>query len=84
MLYKKLILMKTILLTSMLSFVAFFAQAQKFAYVDSDYILKNIPSYQDAQKALDELSVKWQNQIEAKYSLKLTKCTKPTKQSKFY
>lgn len=60
--------MKTILLTSLLSFAAFFAQAQKFAYVDSDYILKNIPSYQDAQKALDELSVKWQNQIEAKYT----------------
>ena len=44
------------------------AYAQKFAYVDTDYILENIPAYAEAQKELDELSVKWQNQIEAKYA----------------
>lgn len=42
--------------------------AQKFAYVDTDYILDNIPEYKEAQKQLDELSVQWQKQIEAKYS----------------
>jgi outer membrane protein len=45
-----------------------FTHAQKFAFVDSDYILENIPDYQAAQKELDQLSVKWQNQIEAKYA----------------
>ena len=42
--------------------------SQKFAYVDTDYILENIPEYQEAQKQLDELSVQWQKQIEAKYA----------------
>ncbi len=42
--------------------------AQKFAFVDSEYILGQIPSYQEAQKALDDLSVRWQEQIEGKYT----------------
>jgi len=42
--------------------------AQRFAYVDSEYILSQIPSYAEAQKALDELSVRWQEQIEGKYA----------------
>ena len=32
------------------------AMAQKFAFVDSDYILKNIPSYNAAQQELDKAS----------------------------
>jgi outer membrane protein len=43
------------------------AQAQKYAYVDSQYILDNIPEYQDAQDELDDISQKWQKEIEAKY-----------------
>jgi len=38
--------------------------AQKFAYVDSDYILERVPEYQSAQDQLDKLSVNWQNEIE--------------------
>lgn len=41
--------------------------AQKFAYVDADYILQNIPEYKAAQKQIDQLSVDWQKDIEAKY-----------------
>lgn len=41
--------------------------SQRFAYVDSDYILENIPAYQEAQKELDATSVRWQKQIEEKY-----------------
>lgn len=33
-------------------------QAQKFAYVDTEYILKNIPEYTDAQEELNTLSQK--------------------------
>ena len=40
---------------------------QKFAYVDSDYILNNIPEYGDAQEELNALSVKWQNEVKAIY-----------------
>lgn len=40
---------------------------QKFAYVDSDYILSNIPEYADAQEELNALSTKWKNEIKAIY-----------------
>lgn len=42
--------------------------AQKWVYVDTDYILKNIPEYNAAQQELDKLSVQWQQEIEAKYA----------------
>ena len=41
--------------------------AQKYAYIDSEYILSNVPEYQDAQNQMDELSEKWQKEIEAKF-----------------
>jgi outer membrane protein len=42
--------------------------AQKFAFVDTDYILNNIPSYKAAQDQIDKLSADWQKEVEAKYS----------------
>jgi len=42
--------------------------AQKYAYIDSDYILKNVPEYQDAQAQMDDLSEKWQKEIEVKFN----------------
>lgn len=44
----------------------FSVSAQKFAYVDTQYILDNIPEYKMAQNQLDELSKKWQKEIELK------------------
>jgi len=44
------------------------ASAQRFAYVDTDYILENIPQYNDKQSQLDEISVQWQGEIEALYT----------------
>jgi outer membrane protein len=41
--------------------------AQKFAYVDSDYILGQIPKYKQAQSELDKISAGWQKEIEAKF-----------------
>lgn len=40
---------------------------QKLAYVDSDYILNNIPEYGDAQEELNALSNQWQNEVKAIY-----------------
>lgn len=42
--------------------------AQKYAFVDSDYILENIPEYQDALDILDEFSISWQKEIEEKFA----------------
>lgn len=46
----------------------FAASAQKFAYVDSQYILSKIPEYKAAQDQINEISIQWQKEIEAKYS----------------
>lgn len=42
--------------------------AQKIGYIDSEYILSNIPEYKAAQAEMDKISVDWQKEIEAKYS----------------
>jgi outer membrane protein len=39
------------------------AQAQKFGYVDTDYILGQMTEYKAAQKQLNELSSKWENDL---------------------
>ncbi len=50
------------------SFLPLKNYAQKFGYVDSDYILNSIPEYKSAQQELDKLSNDWQKEIEAKYT----------------
>ncbi|MGB0390365.1 MAG: OmpH family outer membrane protein [Salibacteraceae bacterium] len=40
--------------------------AQRYAYVDSKYILENMDEYKDAQTELDAMSKKWQETVEAK------------------
>lgn len=42
------------------------AAAQKFAYVDSEYILSNLPEYTQAKYQLDQVAQKWQKEIEDK------------------
>jgi len=59
--------MKKLLFLSCLLIFSLASTAQKFAYIDSEYILSNIPDYQEAKKQLDALSDQWQKQIEKKY-----------------
>lgn len=42
--------------------------AQKFCYVNTEYILENIPEYKSAMQQLDQISIQWQKEIEAKYT----------------
>ena len=42
--------------------------AAKFGYVDSDYILSQIPEYKAAQSELDKTSIQWQKEMEAKFA----------------
>jgi len=44
------------------------AYSQKFAYVDTDYILSNIPAYKDAQEQIDKLVSQWEKEIKQGYS----------------
>ena len=41
------------------------ADAQKFALVDMEYILKNVPAYERANEQLNQVSKKWQAEVEA-------------------
>jgi len=44
--------------------VSFTGSAQKFAMVDMEYIMKNIPSYETANDQLNQISKKWQSDID--------------------
>jgi outer membrane protein len=44
------------------------ADAQRYAIVDTKYILNKMPEYQDAQKKLDQVSEQWQKEIDDKQS----------------
>jgi len=60
--------MKRILIIAvLLFFTGLSASAQRFAYVDSDYILKHIPEYNSSQKQLDALSAQWQKEVDTKF-----------------
>lgn len=56
----------------MLVVASFISKAQgsaaKFGYVDTDYMMSQIPEFKAAQSELDKTSVQWQKEIEAKYS----------------
>ncbi len=57
--------MKKILLMSLMCLAALSMSAQKFALVDMEYILKNIPAYERANEQLTQVSKKWQAEVEA-------------------
>ncbi len=42
--------------------------AQKYAYVDTDYILNKIPAYAEAQSKLDEISKQFQSELEKRHA----------------
>lgn len=59
--------MKKIILLSMMLVSFAGLRAQKFGYVDTDYILKKVPAYKSAQEQLDKLSTQYQKEVETKY-----------------
>ena len=57
--------MKKIFLMIVVAMTAMVANAQKFALLDMEYILKNIPAYERANEQLNQASKKWQAEVEA-------------------
>ena len=43
--------------------IAFGANAQKFAIVDMDYILRNVPAYEMANEQLNQVSLRWEKEV---------------------
>ncbi len=63
--YGVLILLLTILWTT--SF------AQRFAYVNTEYILNQIPEFDEAQQKIDKVSEEWRSEIDKKHRSMLIK-----------
>ncbi|WP_454801818.1 OmpH family outer membrane protein [Mucilaginibacter phyllosphaerae] len=60
--------MKKIILILFVTFTTCTAAlAQRFAYVDSDYILKHMPDYASSQKQLAALSESWQKDVDSRF-----------------
>lgn len=49
-----------------LLFAATTVTAQRYAVIDSKFILDKLPEYKDAQKRLDQISESWQTEIDQK------------------
>lgn len=64
MIMKKIgIIVSLLVLTTEMSF------AQKYGFVDSEYIRKNIPAFNAAQDQLDKLSAQWEKEISDGYAI---------------
>lgn len=59
--------MKKILLITVTMIIAMSAYSQRFVYVDTDYILEQIPEYDAAQQKLDEMAEQWRQEIDNRY-----------------
>ena len=60
--------MKNILFAISFLIITSSSWAQKFAYVDSQFILEHIPEYKQAKQQLDDLCYDWQEDIEKAYT----------------
>ena len=55
---------KILFITACLVAIAFSSQAQKYAIIDTKYILSKLPEYVDADKKLQAISDQWQKDID--------------------
>ena len=58
-------MMKKIFTVMAMLMLAVTMHAQKFALIDMDYILKNVPAYERANEQLSQVSKKWQAEVDA-------------------
>ena len=65
--FKTLILTAALVCGGIMTANAQLGGGQKIVYVDSEYIMENIPEYGDAQEELNALSTKWQKEVKAVY-----------------
>lgn len=58
---------KLLLIIGLLAGTFSLVQAQRYAVIDSHYILEHMPEYQNAQIKLDSISKQWQQEIQDKF-----------------
>lgn len=61
--------LKLFILSIVFLFGTSFAFSQKYAYIDSDYILSKVQEYKDAKTKLDKLAEMWTAEIEERYKV---------------
>lgn len=61
--------MKVLLGILMIFGIAFASSAQKYGFIDSEYILNKLPEYKDAKERLDKLAERWTKDIEERYEV---------------
>ena len=59
--------MRKIIMMILVAMATMSVSAQKFALVDMEFILKNVPAYERANEQLNQVSKKWQAEVEAQY-----------------
>ena len=57
---------KSLFIAACLLFISFVTYAQRYAVIDSKYILEKLPAYKESQTKLDQFSTQWQQEIEKK------------------
>ncbi len=57
---------KSLIIAIVIIATAVTANAQRFAYVNTDYILKNIPEYKAAQDQIDKITTEWRAEVDKK------------------
>ncbi|MBK8611323.1 MAG: OmpH family outer membrane protein [Chitinophagaceae bacterium] len=60
---------KVLILATCFVLLAAGTNAQRYAVIDSKYILDKLPEYKQAQTLLDQFSVQWQQEIDQKQAL---------------
>lgn len=58
---------KTVITSALILCIVSASFAQRFAYIDTEYIMDNIPEYQAAQMELEQVSNEWEQEIEEKF-----------------
>ena len=61
--------MKVLLGILMIFGIAFASSAQKYGFIDSEFILNKLPEYKDAKERLDKLAERWTKEIEERYEV---------------
>ncbi len=60
--------MKKLIVLSAFLFAGLITMAQKYAFIDTEYILENIPAYNAAQEQLDQVSKQYQKELETMHA----------------
>ncbi|HQW85302.1 MAG TPA: OmpH family outer membrane protein, partial [Ferruginibacter sp.] len=60
---------KILVIAGCMFMIAFSASAQRYAVIDSKYILDKLPEYKEAQKTLDQFSEQWQKEVDQKQAI---------------